>query len=390
VEYSDGVYAASARLVLDGLEPYRDFAAAQPPGVFYAGAGLLALGDSVSALRGALALVNLATAALVLVVVWRLTGRKAAAWIAGIAALVAPWALREHAQLIPETFGAPLLLGAALAASRPRWSWLAGALGGTAVLFKLPFVLPALAIAAVAASRRAALIALGAMLALGFGAATAGFGSGFWRGAVEAQGQTGLAPVADTARLWSQAAWNLLPFAVPVLMAVQLRRPEDARLFRTVALAAAAGLALLLGLAKDGSYLNAIVVVEPLLVVLAACGFTWLLDERSSRVLAVAAAMAALGVAQVVSLLVSPDDPSVFARPGAATAPGWLLTGAEVEEDLARRRCPPGTASSQVPYLAFAADRRMPGNQPDQFIITQSSANARFLVAANRDVNRCP
>ena len=45
---------------------------------------------------------------------------------------------------------------------------------------------------------------------------------------------------------------------------------------------------------------------------------------------------------------------------------------------------------SQVPYLAFAADRRMPGNQPDQFIITQSSANARFLVAANRDVNRCP
>ena len=47
VEYSDGVYAGSARAVLNGAVPYRDFAAAQPPGVFYAGALLLALGDSV-------------------------------------------------------------------------------------------------------------------------------------------------------------------------------------------------------------------------------------------------------------------------------------------------------------------------------------------------------
>ena len=45
-------------------------------------------------------------------------------------AWLTPWALREHAQLLPETVAAPLLLGAALAAGRggaaARWPGRAG------------------------------------------------------------------------------------------------------------------------------------------------------------------------------------------------------------------------------------------------------------------------
>src|SRR5438045_9346612 len=64
--YSDGVYALTARLVLHGHALYRDVAAAQPPPVFYAGTLLLAVADSLDALRVGLSVVNLVTAALVL------------------------------------------------------------------------------------------------------------------------------------------------------------------------------------------------------------------------------------------------------------------------------------------------------------------------------------
>src|SRR5205807_2181396 len=64
--YSDGVYALSARLLLRGHELYRGIAAAQPPPVFYAGALVLAIRDSLDALRVGLSAVDLVTGALVL------------------------------------------------------------------------------------------------------------------------------------------------------------------------------------------------------------------------------------------------------------------------------------------------------------------------------------
>src|SRR3979411_120604 len=116
--YSDGVYALSARLVLHGHDLYRDIAAAQPPPVFYAGALLLAVHDSVDALRVGLSALDLATAALVLAATWRLTaGRGVCVW-AGLLALVPPLALHDPALLTPETLAAPLLMGAALLGSR--------------------------------------------------------------------------------------------------------------------------------------------------------------------------------------------------------------------------------------------------------------------------------
>jgi hypothetical protein len=48
-DFSDGVYAQSAREVVHGLAPYRDFAAAQPPPVYLLGALLLLIHDRLRA-----------------------------------------------------------------------------------------------------------------------------------------------------------------------------------------------------------------------------------------------------------------------------------------------------------------------------------------------------
>src|SRR5215210_5326723 len=90
-EYSKGVYALTARMILGGAGLYGKVVAAQPPLLFLAGAGLLALHDSLEALRATLALPLLATGLLVALAVWRLTASRLAAASGGLAALVAPW-----------------------------------------------------------------------------------------------------------------------------------------------------------------------------------------------------------------------------------------------------------------------------------------------------------
>ena len=117
-EYSDGVYSLSARQLLDGGALYEDFAAAQPPPLYLLGAAALAISDTPGAIRALMALCEAATSLLVLLAVYRLTRSRAAALAAAVACLLTPWALREHAQLLPETVAAPLLLAAALAAGR--------------------------------------------------------------------------------------------------------------------------------------------------------------------------------------------------------------------------------------------------------------------------------
>jgi len=396
VDYSDGVYAESARLVVHGLVPYRDFAAAQPPGVFYAGALILALGDSIQTLRFGLAVVDLALALLVLAVVWRLTGRRTSAAVAGLVALITPWALLEHAQLLPETFAAPLLVIAILAAGGRRSSWLAGIAGALAGLFKIAFFLPALALAAAAAAPALALGALAGTALAGFAASGVAFGAGFWRQTFEAQSQTGLSTLHYAGGLWFQGAWNLAPLAIPAAFAVRERaKARHSPQFRVVVAAAVGSLGLLFSLFKRGSYLNVLVTVEPALLILAICGWTWLLERRRLlgryRAIALSAVFAILGVTELASLLLSPQDASLFGRPLAASAPGWSLTGPEVSRQVALiEHCPLRLAYSGPPYLAFVAGRRMPGNQPDQFIIQNARSNLRFLAAASHDQRHCP
>lgn len=392
-EYSDGVYALTGRLVLHGARLYRDVAAAQPPPVYYAGAAILALGDDVATLRAGLSVVALVTSLLVLACVWRLTRSRAAALVAGVLALVTPWALREHAQLVPETFAAPLLLGAALAGSWEgrRGGTAAGALAALAVAFKLAFALPALAIL-LAARRRGRALASAAVAGLALaGGFLLAFGSPLLDGAVRAQRQTGFAGAHYVAGLWTQAGWNLLPLLACAALAWPARRAlADLPLLRGLAAAAAGSLLLLVTLFKHGSYLTVVLVAEPPLLCLAAAGVVGAVRAGATRRVALAGAAGALAAAQVGSLLLAPGDPSLFTRPLARSGPAWTMSPAQVDAAVAAlRACPPGEASGGPPYLAFAAGRRIAGDQPDQFIVENAAGLARFRAAAGRDRPRC-
>jgi hypothetical protein len=388
-DFSDGVYAETARALLHGQRLYRDVAAAQPPPVYLFGALLLAVHDGLASLRAGLALIELITMALVATSVWRLSGRGRVALLAGALTPLLPLALHDHAQLLPETLAAPLIIGGALWCARSERAAAGGALLALATACKLAFAVPALAIALASVARRRALagfaLAGGALLVT----ALAVFGGPLWREAVRAQLEVGTASLHYVGGLLAQAAWNELPLVAGAAAALRLaRRARDRKLMHTLGAAAGAGLALGLTLFKRGSYIDVFVVAEPPLLVLAACGATWASEQARWRWLV--ALMGLLLALQSLSLLAFPGDPVLARRPFAASGLEYGLSPAAVDRAVAiARRCPRGLAYSGVPFIALLADRRMPGNQPDLFII-RAPLDAAFARRAAADAPRCP
>jgi hypothetical protein len=396
-EFSDGVYAQSAREFLQGLVPYRDFAAGQPPVVFLVGVVLLAIHDGLASLRAGAALADLVTAGLVGLCVCRLTGIRTVAVATALLSPLLPISLHEHAQFTPETFAAPLLLGGALLCARPRRARVGGVVLAVAVMCKLAFALPALAIALSTRQRREATLTLILAVTVFVIASVAAFGVGVWRDAVHAQSQVGRASLHYVGGLIAQGAWNELPLVLPAAAGVWLvwahrEQPLDMELMRTMVAATLAGLLLALTVFKRGSWINVLVVAEPPLVVLAAAGAVW--SARRSRAAWIAPALlGALLAAQIVSLLVNPANPAFAKRPGAQSGLEWTAGPATVDRTVDRaRRCPPALAYSGDPYYAFLSDRRMPGNQPGEELFTTEHApvDAAFARRAAADQPRCP
>ncbi len=387
---SDGAYAETARELLDGVGLYTGVAAAQPPPVYLIGALVLWIHDGVGALRAALAAVDLATAWLVGLCVWRLAGRRGVALAAGLAAPLVPISLHEHAALTPETLAAPLLMLAALWSARPERAVRAGVAGAAAIACKLAFVLPAGLIVLAAVTRRRAVAGLlggAALLAVLSGLV---FGGGLWRGAVRAQLEVGRASLSYAGGLITQGLWNELGLLIGAAAALLLARcTRDPALLRTVAAAALGAVVLLGSLLKHGSYVNVLAVADPPLVALAACGGLWAWERVGSRAVVVAAA--ALVAVQSTSLLLSPDHAVLARRPLARSGLQRALAPALVDRAVrAARRCPPGVAYSGDAYIAFLADRRMPGAQPDLFITANAPVDAGFARRAEADRPRCP
>ena len=396
-EYSEGVYALTARMLLEGSTLYGDVVAAQPPTLYLVGAAILAtVGDSVEALRAALAVPLVATGALVAVVVWRLTRSAAGAALGGLAAMVAPWTLHEGTLLMPETFAAPLLLGAALLASSERGAPWSGALAALAVSLKLAFVLPAAALAVVA--RRRARFALGVAAAGGALATVflALYGGDLVENVVVAQLQTGAQAPRRLAGLLAQAGWNLAPLAVLAGLGIAGReRLRDPGLLRATAGLALGCLALVVTLSKHGSYLNVLAVVEPPLVALAACGAVGvartLRRPVASRRIATATAGGALAFAAVVllaaqstSLLDAPERPTFFAHPLSEAPHGHAMAAESVARAAATAACPARPGHWITPYLAFVAGRAVPAGQPDRFIAQHAEVHAALRPAVVR------
>ena len=263
-EYSEGAYALTARMLLDGSTLYGDVVAAQPPLLFYLAAAVLAVDDSLEALRAALTLPLLATGLLVALAVRRLTGNRVAAVVGGLAALVAPWTLHEGTLLMPETFAAPLLMGAALVGSSPSRARWAGALAALAASFKLAFALSSVVLGLASGRRRAYALGAATTLAALWALLLAAHGPPLVENVFAAQLQSGRHAPRLVAGLWLQAAWNLAPLVVLAALAWPLRRrARDARLLLSLTALAVGSGALLLTLVKHGSYLNVLAVVEP-------------------------------------------------------------------------------------------------------------------------------
>ena len=397
--FSEGVYLVTARAVVEGASLYTDVAAAQPPPLFYLGAGLIALSDSLLFVRGALALSTVVTGGLVAIVVGRLTGRPPAAVAAGLAALVMPWTIREHATLTPDPLAAAPLLGAALLASRPgsRAAAAGGVLAALAASLKLAFLLPAAAVWLFARRRlpflAGALAAGGALAAVSL----AVWATDLWDNLVGAQGETGF-QVGSLPGLVGQTIWNIGPLLALAALAVTARhRARDPALLRSMLALLVGSLGLTLSFLKNGTYLNTLVAVEPVAVALAAAGLVWFVEDRSvlavrRRLAAVAVALAcALMAAQSLSVLALPESPIPFGNPFLSRAPGHELSEQEVRRAAAvARACPAGVPYSGSPFIAFVADRHVPGGQPDRFIVGEADLHADFLRAIQRDTPLCP
>jgi hypothetical protein len=390
-DFSEGVYALTSRLLLHGGDLYGHVVVAQPPGQFVFGAGALAIHDDIGWLRLCVGAWQLLAGVLCARIVWRLTGgNRVATVLTPAAALLLPWNLHEHGALTPELIAPPLLLGAALLATRQKTAAGAGILAALAVGVKLPYALPAVAIVALSAGRRRAALWACITLAIEAVAAYAAFGGGVWRDAVLAQSHSGWQNAHDLVRVWAQEGWNLLGLAVAAAVALRLRRRlRDPVLVRVSAGLAAAMLLTLLTNLKHGTALNIVAPIELSLLPLAVAGVVAAARTEGSglrlRRVAIPAAALALVAAQSISLLASPqptEPPFLYPTSQAGT---WQRGFDSAQIDTLVRRaaaCPSGEPyGGGLSYIAFLAHRDMPDGQPDTYL-THDSPTLKYVAAA--------
>ncbi len=389
-DYSEGVYALTAEMMLHGGDLYGRIVGAQPPGVFLTGTALLAIHDSVEWLRFGVGCLQLAAGLIAARIVYRITRNRVATVLTPAGMLLTPWAVHEHGALTPEMVALPVMLGAALLAGRRGSAGPAGALAAVLVLIKLPLALPAAAIVWAAAGRRRAAAWAGVALAVGLLAVTLAAGSGFWRDVVIAQLHSGSRSLGELKGFWAQAGWNVLGLLFCSALAVRLRSAaHDRRLLVILFALAGANLVTFLSNVKLGTGLNITVPVEASLVPLAACGTVFAFRSLAPRWPALVCSLAlAFTLAQSVSLIASPHNPVPFLR--AFSAPAWeiTLTGPQfLAAVAAARACPPGEAYGGPPLVALAAHRELPAGQPDEFLPSHSSTLAAVqaqIVAVKR------
>lgn len=391
-DYSEGVYAYSAHLMLHGRALYTSFAGAQPPGVFLVGTVLLAIHESIEWLRFGVGLLQLGAGLIAGQIVFRISGSRLAAALTPAAVLLTPWAVHEHGALTPELVALPLLLGAALLCGQRRGTVAAGILCGLLPLVKFPFVIPAVVLVALSADvRRTARFAI-ATLAAGLALSTLLAGEAFWRDAVLAQTQVGIRSLGMLKGFWAQAGWNVLGLLVAGTVAVKRRElSRDPRLLRVAAGLAVAMIVTFLTNFKEGTGLNIAVPVEAALVPLAAVGTVFAARAGTRRLAAVCVCALLFTLAQSISLMVSPHHSVPFLRAGSKPAWAVLMTGPELRSAVAAARaCPPGVPYSGPPLIALAAGRPMPGEQADSFIVTRAATLSSFHRRMQAASHLCP
>jgi len=397
---SEGVYALTARQLLDGDDLYSRLVAAQPPVALYAGVVPLLISDTLDAIHVAMALLQLAGGALAAVAVRRLTGSSVAVAITPVAAVLLPWAVNQHGVYTPELVGLPLLMGAGVLAARERGAPWAGILLALAVFTKLPFVVPAVLVAVFAADRRRTITWLAGALVVQAVAYTLLFGTAIWEQTILAQRDSGFDPLGSIPGVAAQTVWNLLGLLVGCALLAYHRAswPADRRQL-VVSAALAAGTAVTwISTTKDGTSLNVTVPIELALVPVAVAGFVvaWRAVGPASSTGARMAGrwalpvVAALALAQSVAVLVPPHDAFPWVRPGSPPTFGESASKELVRQKVeAARTCADGVPYGGLAYYAFLADRRMPDRQPDTFLTKHSDRLQPVLARMLADAPTC-
>ncbi len=391
-DYSEGVYALTAHQLLQGGDLYGQIVGAQPPGVFLAGAGLLAIHSSVEWLRFGVGCLQLVAGLVGARMVYRLTENWPATVLTPALVLLTPWAVHEHGALTPELVAVPVMMGAALLSADRRRGGAAGLLCGLLVLIKLPLAIPAVALVLAGADRRRAAPVAAATLVVGLAGSWALGGEHFWRDVVVAQMHSGSRSLGQLKGFWAQAGWNVLGLLAGAAVAVGLhRQARDRRLLVVAVALAAANIITFLSNFKEGTGLNITVPVEASLVPLAVAGTVFAVRAAPRWLPAVCLAGLAFTLAQSASLIAAPHNPVPFLR--AFSAPAWeiSMTGPQFEHVVAAARaCPPGEPYGGAPLVALAAGRSLPADQPDQFLPSHSPtlAAVNAQIAAVRNV--CP
>ena len=368
--YSEGVYAYTSRLFLDGGDLYGHIVVAQPPWQFFFGAGALAIDDSLTFLRLAVGIAQLGAGVLAAVAVWRLTENPVVTALApGAAPADAVDAARAR-RADARAAGAGRAAGRGAAGRVPAHGDGRGRAGRRRAVHQV-------ALRAAADRDRAVL-----------GCAeegdhrrrdrdrragrrfTALFGFGLWDDSVIAQMYSGRRGLDILKGVWGQAFWSLLGL-VALAAVAWWRRAEvrDSPLLKVLVALGVAMLATVLTNYKDGTGLNVLVPVEYALVPLALAGAVFV----PNRWFGVAALVFVL--AQSASLVVSPNTNTPFLYPTSERG-AWGRAGSEadVEREVAKagraRQASPTAARRSSPS---SPERPMPDDQPDQFLPSRSS-----------------
>ncbi|WP_028062657.1 hypothetical protein [Solirubrobacter soli] len=384
--YSEGVYVYTSQLLLHGGDLYGHTVVAQPPWQFLFGAGALGIHDSLTFLRLAVGLAQLGAGVLAAVAVWRLTESPWATIAAPPLMLLTPWAVREHGALTPELLAPPVLLGAALLAARPKTAGYAGALAAVAPFIKWPYALPLLAIVLFSAAPKRAAIGAAVSILIQAVVFTGVFGFGLWDDSVLAQMASGRRGLDVLKGVWGQAFWSLVGLvAIALLVWRERARLKDAPLFKVLAALAVAMLATLITNTKDGTGLNVIVPIEAALVPIA------LSAVALTNLRWVVPVALAFTLVQSLSLVLQPRTATPFIYPTSQRgAWGRDSDTAQVKAAVAKAvACPPGVVYSGPPFIAFLADRKMPDDQPDQFLPSRSTRLADVQKAMDAVQPRC-
>ena len=364
--YDEGVYLASLDALRHGQELGTDVYASQPPGFYVLLQGLSLLpGDGVEGIRVAFVLVALLGLIAAYAIGRKLAGIWGAFGAAGLLAITAPWPV-QAARVQADTASVALALCAiavAFYASRRFWRWVAaGLLAGSAISVKL-LALPVIAPLAVLLIARRSWRASGAALAGAaavWGAllvANAGALDELWESVVaDHRDARDLGPsIADNIERvllhpldWRTPAGVLVPIGL-VAAVVLLRRVELLALGAWIVVSAA------FLIAQQPLLDHHFVLLASTLAVPAGAG----LGAAVARVpvparYAVAGVIAlaiAVGFAQEERRLWRQDDDP----PGVTRA----------ADELRARTAPDELVGTDLPIVAYLADRRVPGQLVD-------------------------